>query len=176
MQDKLKQSKIQNEIEQFKRGINLLQDKLKQSKKIQSLLQNEQKQIIKKHNSSPIKRIQNIFQNETEQIKWKINLFQGKLEQFKKRPSLFQNELDQIAKMQNLSQNELQMSHKNAKTISRWTRGNRKKRRIKIYENISKEGLFIALLKLEQGLAKLYNKVEENKKYPDQYDPEYEGV
>ena len=51
-----------------------------------------------------------------------------------------------------------------------------KKRRIKNYENMSKEGLFIALLKSEKGLAKLYNKVEENKKYPDQYDPEYEEV
>ena len=51
-----------------------------------------------------------------------------------------------------------------------------KKRRIKNCENMSKEGLFIALLKSEKGLAKLYNKVEENKKYPDQYHPEYKEV
>ena len=40
---------------------------------------------------------------------------------------------------------------------------------------MSKEGLLIALLKSEQSLAKLYNKVEKTKKYPDHYDPDYQG-
>ena len=60
------QNQVQNEIEQFKREINLLQDMLKQSlKKKQSLLQNGQKGIAKMYNK---------IQNETKQIKRKINL------------------------------------------------------------------------------------------------------
>ena len=50
------------------------------------------------------------------------------------------------------------------------------KRGIKNYKNMSKEGLSIALLKSEQSRAKHYNKVEKNKEYFDQYDPDYEGV
>ena len=38
-----------------------------------------------------------------------------------------------------------------------------KMRSIKNYEDMSKEGLLIALLKSEQSLGKLYNKAEENK-------------
>ena len=49
-------------------------------------------------------------------------------------------------------------------------------RHIKNYKNISKEGLLIALLKSEQSRAKHYNKVEKNKEYPDQYDPDYERI
>ena len=40
-------------------------------------------------------------------------------------------------------------------------------RRVKGYKNMSKKGLLIALLKLGQSLAELYNKVEETKQYPD---------
>ena len=94
------------------------------------------------------------------------------LERIAKMQNLTQNELDQITRMQNVSQDELEK-------IARM-------RRIKNYENISKEGLLIALLKSEQSRAELYNKVEEIKaeenriekteKYPDRYDPDYNGI
>ena len=64
--------------------------------------------------------------------------------------------------MLNLSQNDLQQIAK--------------MRRIKNYKNMSKEGLLIALLKSEQSLAELCNKVEETKKYPDHDDLDYEGI
>ena len=51
-----------------------------------------------------------------------------------------------------------------------------KMRRIKNYKNMSKEGLLIALLKSEQSLAELCNKVEETKKYPDHDHLDYEGI
>ena len=51
---------------------------------------------------------------------------------------------------------------------------------------MSKEVLLIVLLKSEQSRAELYDKVEEikaeenrikkNKEYPDQYDPNYNGI
>ena len=55
--------------------------------------------------------------------------------------NLSQNDLDQITKMLNLSQYELEQITK--------------MRRIKNYNNMSKEELFIALLKLKQSLAGL---------------------
>ena len=56
-----------------------------------------------------------------------------------------------------------------------------KLRRIGNYENMSKKELLIALLKSEQSLVEVYNKVEEKKveetiKYPDHYDLDYERV
>ena len=75
--------------------------------------------------------------------------------------NLSQNELKQVIKMQNQSRDELE-------EIS-------KMRRIKNYKNMSKEGLLIAFLKSEQILAKLYNKVEKHKKYPDHDDPILKG-
>ena len=79
--------------------------------------------------------------------------------------------LEQIAKMQNISQNDLDQVIKmqNQEQIT-------KMRRIKNYKNKSKEGLLIALLRSEQSLAELYNKVEETKKYPDHDVPDYEGI
>ena len=68
------------------------------------------------------------------------------LEQIIKMQNLTQNELDQITRIKNVSQDELEK-------IARM-------RCIKNYENISKEGLLIALLKSEQSRAELYNKVE----------------
>ena len=41
---------------------------------------------------------------------------------------------------------------------------------------MSKEKLLIALLKSQQRLAELFNKVEETKKYPDHDDPNYEEI
>ena len=101
---------------------------------------------------------------------------QDRLEQFLKRLSLFQNGLEQIAKMENLTQNELEQITK----MQNQSRGEleqiAKRRRIKGYENMSKEGLLIALLKSGQSLAELYNEVEETKKYPDHDDLDYKGI
>ena len=76
--------------------------------------------------------------------------------------NLTHNELDQITKMQNQLVDEL-------KQIA-------KMRRIKNYENMSKEALLIVFLKSEQSLAKPYNKEEETEKYPDHDDPNYKGI
>ena len=56
-----------------------------------------------------------------------------------------------------------------------------KLRRIRNYENMSKKELLIALLKSEQSLVEVYNKVEEKKveetiKYTDHYDLDYERI
>ena len=79
-----------------------------------------------------------------------------------KMQNLSQNELEQVTKMQNQSRDELEQIAK--------------MRRIKNYKNMSKEELLIALLKPEQSRAKIYNKEEKNKEYPDHYDPDYDAV
>ena len=76
--------------------------------------------------------------------------------------NLTQNQLEQITKMQNQSRDELEQIAK--------------MRRIKGYENMSKEGLSITLIKSGQSFAELYNKVEETKKYPDHDDLNYKGI
>ena len=84
------------------------------------------------------------------------NLSQNGLERIAKMQNLSQNELKQITKIQNLSQNELEQIAK--------------MRRIKNYQNISKEELLIALLKSKQSHAELYKsksnnvEIEETKK------------
>ena len=90
------------------------------------------------HKKGDIKNYQNMSRekllstlNESEHIF--ENLSQNRLEQIAKMQNLSQNELKQIIKMQNLSQNELEQ-------IAR-------KRSIKNYNNMSREGLLIALLK-----------------------------
>ena len=70
------------------------------------------------------------------------NLSQNRLEWIAKMLNLSQNELKQIIKMQNLSQNELEQIAK--------------KRSIKNYNNMSREGLLIALLKSKQSCTELY--------------------
>ena len=67
------------------------------------------------------------------------NLSQNGLERIARMQNLSQNELEQIIKMQNLSQNKLKQI---AKT-----------RRIKNYNDMSKEELLIALLKLSQSIV-----------------------
>ena len=66
---------------------------------------------------------------------------ESKLEQIAKMQNFPQNDLDQITKMLNLSQNELEQIAK--------------MRRIKNYNNISKEELLVALLNSNQSLAEL---------------------
>ena len=76
------------------------------------------------------------------------NLSQNRLEWIAKMLNLSQNELKQIIKMQNLSQNELEQIAK--------------KRSIKNYNNMSREGLLIALLKSKQSCTELYKSKSNN--------------
>ena len=166
----IQQNKIQNEIEQIKKEINLLQDRLKKNKKSQNQFQNGLMQIkiiqVKKGrrtNLSQTKIIQNIVQNKIEQIKNNTNLLQNILTQVKKRKRLFEKGLKKIAKMQNLSQNELnqiaEMRDQSRDELERIA----KIRRIKNYEEMSKEELIISLLKSKQSIAELFNSLDGDK-------------
>ena len=76
------------------------------------------------------------------------NISQNALERVAKMQNLSQNDLDQITKMLNLSQNKL-------KQIG-------KMRRIKNYNNMSKEELLIAFLKSNQSLAEFQKSKSNN--------------
>ena len=101
--------------------------------------------------------VKNIFQNKIEQIKKNTNLLQNILAQVKKRKRLFKKGLKKIAKMQNLSQNELnqiaKMHDQSRDELERIT----KIKRIKNYEEMSKEELIISVLKSKQSIAELFN-------------------
>ena len=157
-----------NEIEQISKEINLLQDRLKKNEKSLNQFQNGLMQIgrirVKKGqrtNLSQTKKIQNIvkniFQNKIEQIKKNTNLLQNILAQVKKRKRLFEKGLKKIAKMQNLSQNEFnqiaEMRGQSRDELEQIT----KIRRIKNYEDMSKEELIISLLKSKQSIAEFFN-------------------
>ena len=144
-----------NKIEHINKEINLLQDRLKKNEKSQNQSQNGLMQFgrmrVKKGqrtNLSQTKTIQNIvkniFQNKIEQIKKNTNLLQNILAQVKKRKRLFEKGLKKIAKMQNLSQNELnqiaEMRGQSRVELERLA----KIRRIKNYEEMSKEELIIS--------------------------------
>ena len=119
-------------------------------------------------NLSQTKKIQNIvkniFQNKIKQIKKNTNLLQNILTQVKKRKRLFEKGLKKIAKMQNLSQNEFNQitemrgqSRDGLEIIA-------KIRRIKNYEEMTKEKLIISFLKSKQNIAELFNnKLHDNK-------------
>ena len=107
------------------------------------------------------------MQIKIEQIKKKTNLLNYELQKSKKRRNflekrqiLSQKLLNKIAKMQNLSQNELDQITKWKTNLKMNYKKITKMRRIKSYENMSKEGLLIVLLKSKQSLANLYNKVK----------------
>ena len=104
----------------------------------------------------------NKMQNEANKIKRKIDLLSHRFEQFKKIQSLLEIGPEQIAKTQNLSQNELNqiMTMTNHKRIA-------KIRRIKNYEEISKEELIISLLKSKSSLAEFFNNNLGNDKITD---------
>ena len=106
--------------------------------------------------------MKNIFQNKIKQIKKNTNLLQNILTQVKKRKRLFEKGLKKIAKMQNLSQNELnqiaEMRGQSRDELERIA----KIRRIKNYEEISKEVLIISLLKLKQSIAEFFNNNDNN--------------
>ena len=101
--------------------------------------------------------MKNIFQNKIDQIKNNINLLESILAQVKKRKRLFEKKLKKIAKMQNLSQNELnqiaEMHNQSRDELERIA----KIRRIKNYEEMSKEELIISLLKSKQSIAEFVN-------------------
>ena len=102
------------------------------------------------------------MQNKIEQIKKNTNILQNILAQVKKRKRLFEKGLKKIAKMQNLSQNELnqiaEMRGQSRVELERIA----KIRRIKNYEEMSKEELIISLLKSKQSIAELYNSNNNN--------------
>ena len=127
-----------NEFEHINKEINLLQDLLKKNEKTQNQFQNGLMQIgrirVKKgqrRNLSQTKKIQNIVKN----------IFQNKIKQIKK--NLLQNEFNQIAEMPGQSRDELERITKI--------------RRIKNYEEMTKEELIISLLKSKQSIAELFN-------------------
>ena len=149
-----------NEIEHINKEINLLQDKLKKNEKSQNQFQNGLMQFgrmwVKKGqrtNLSQTKTIQNIvkniFQNKIEQIKKNTNLLQNILAHIKKRKRLFEKGLKKVAKIQNLSQNELnqiaEMRNQSRDELELIA----KIRRIKNYEEMSKEDLIISILKIK---------------------------
>ena len=76
------------------------------------------------------------------------NISKNGLERIAKIQNLSQNDLDQITKMLSLSQNELEQIAK--------------MRRIKNYNNMSKEELLIVLLKSNQSLAELQKSKSNN--------------
>ena len=153
------QNNIQNQIEHINKEINLLQDGLKKNVKGLNQFQNGLMHIkrirVKKGKRTDLfqtKEIQNIvkdiLQNKVKQIKKNTNLLQNILAQVKKRKRLFEKGLKKIAKMGNLSKNELneiaEMRGQSRDELERIA----KIRRIKNYEEISKEELIISLLKL----------------------------
>ena len=161
------QNNKQNEIEYIHKEINLLQDRVKKNEKGLNQFQNGlmyTKRIrLKKGQRTDLfqtKQIQNIvkdkLQNKIKQIKNNTNLLQNILAQVKKRKRLFEKGLKKIAKMQNLSQNELnqiaEMRGQSRDELERIA----KIRRIKNYEEMSKEELIISLLKSKQSIAKLF--------------------
>ena len=135
-----------------------MQDLLKKNEKSQNQFQNGLMQIgriqVKKGHRTSLsqtKKIQNIvkniFQNKIKQIKKNANLLQNTLAHVKKRKRLFEKGLKKIAKMQNLSQNELnqiaEMRDQSRDELERIA----KIKRIKNYEEMSKEELIISFLK-----------------------------
>ena len=156
------------ETEHINKEINLLQDLIKKNQKSKNQLQNGLMQIgrirVKKRKSTDLfqtKKIQNIvrntFQNKIKQIKKNANLLRNTLAHVKKRKRLFEKGLRKIAKMQNLSQNEFdqiaEMRSESRDELERIT----KIRRIKNYEEMTKEELIISLLKSKQSIAELFN-------------------
>ena len=111
--------------------------------------------------------MKNILQNKIEQIKKNTNLRQNILPQVKKRKRLFEKGLKKIAKMQNLSQNELnqiaEMRDQSRDELERIA----KIRRIKNYEEMSKEELIMSLLKSKQSIAELLNNNLDDDKISD---------
>ena len=107
------------------------------------------------------------MQNKIKQIEKNTNLLKNILAQVKKRKRLFEKGLKKIAKMQNLSQNELnqiaEMRGQSRDELERIA----KIRRIKNYEEMSKEELIISLLKSKQNIVELFNNNLDDDKISD---------
>ena len=104
------------------------------------------------------------MQNKIKQIEKNTNLLQNILAQVKKRKRLFEKGLKKIAKMQNLSQNEQNLIAEMCSQSRHQLERIAKIRRIKNYEEMSKEELIISLLKLEQSIAELFsNNIDDDK-------------
>ena len=111
-------------------------------------------------NLSQTKKIQsivkNIFQNKIKQMKKNANLLQNTLTYVKKE-RLFEKGLKKMAKMQNLSRNEFnQIAGMHGQSRDEFERI-AKIRRIKNYEEMTKEELIISLLKSKQSITELFN-------------------
>ena len=91
------------------------------------------------------------------QIKKNTHLLQNILTQAKERKRLFEKGLKKIAKMQNLSQNEFNQIEEMRDQSRDELEQIAKIRRIKNYEEMSKEELIISLLKSKQSIAQLFN-------------------
>ena len=161
------QNNIHNEIEQINKEINLLQDRLKSNEKslnqFKYRLMHIRRIRVKKgqrKDLSQTKELQNIvkdiLQNKIKQIE--KNLLQNILAQVKEGKRLFEKVLKKIAGiLRNLSQNELnqiaEMRGQSRDELERIARI----RRIKNYEEMSKEELIISLSKSKQSIAELFN-------------------
>ena len=163
----------QNEIEQINKEINLLQDRLKKNEKSQNQFQNGLMHIgrmqVKKgqrtdlSQTKKIQNILNILKNKIEQIKKSTNLLQNILAQVKERKRLFEKGLKKIEKLQNLSQNESNQITKIQNQSRDELERIAKIRRIKNYEEKSKEELIIYLLKSKQSITVLFNNFDDDK-------------
>ena len=107
--------------------------------------------------------MKDVFQNKIKQITKNTNLLQNILEKVKKKKRSFEKGLKKIAKMQNLSQNELnqiaEMCGQSRDQLERIAII----RRIKNYEEMSKEELIISLLKSKRSIAELFNNLDDEK-------------
>ena len=96
------------------------------------------------------------FQNKIKQMKKNANLLQNTLTYVKKE-RLFEKGLKKMAKMQNLSLNEFnQIAGMHGQSRDEFERI-AKIRRIKNYEEMTKEELIISLLKSKQSITELFN-------------------
>ena len=156
-----------NEIEHINKEINLLQDLLKKNEKSQNQFQNGLMKIGRiqvnkgqRTNISQIKKVQNIvkniFQNKIKQIKKNANLLQNILAHVKKERDYLKRDWRRM-KLQNLSQNEFNQIAEMRGQLREELERIRKIRRIKNYEEISKEEFIISLLKWKQSIAELFN-------------------
>ena len=107
--------------------------------------------------------VKNVFQKKIKQITKNKNLLQNILEKVKKRKRSFEKGLKKIAKMQNLSQNEQNLIAETCGQSRDQLERIAKIRRIKNYEEMSKEELIISLLKSKQTIAELFNNLDDEK-------------
>ena len=101
--------------------------------------------------------MKNILQNTIKYIEKKANILRNTLAHVKNRKRLFEKGLKKIAKMQNLSQNEFNQIAEMCGQLLDELEQIVKIRRIKNYEEMTKEELIISLLKSKQSIAELFN-------------------